>query len=62
PAGMPRPIQTLSLLHLRKLNSKLDALLAKGAGSGQIDEYTLAHLADLNDRVDKALGAVQTIR
>lgn len=56
---MPRAIRTLSTSHLRRLNAKLDALLAK-KDSGQIDAYTLAHLEDLNDRVDRALNAIQT--
>ena len=59
-AGMPRAIKTLCLHHLRRLNDKIDGLLVK-ALSGQVDDYTIAHLADLNDRVDKALEAVQTI-
>lgn len=57
-AGMPRPIRTLTTQHLRNLNTRLDALLAK-AGTGQMDDYTIAHLTDLNDRVDRALNTVQ---
>jgi hypothetical protein len=56
-AGQPRPIQTLALHHLRQLNGTLDSLL--GAKNGGMDEYTVAHLEDLNDRIDKALNAVQ---
>ena len=57
-AGMPRPIRTLTMQHLRTLNTKLDALLAK-TGGGQMDEYTVAHLADLNDRIDRAMDSVK---
>ena len=56
--AMPLPIRTLAMMHLRSLNSDLDALLAK-QGGGQMDQYTLAHLQDLNERVDRALDVVQ---
>ena len=54
---MPQPIQTLALQHLRNLNAKLDALLEK-KGTGQLDDYTVAHLGDLNERIDRALETV----
>jgi hypothetical protein len=57
-ADMPRALRTLATQHLRTLKGKLDALVSKSA-SGQIDEYTLAHLTDLKDRVDRALNTVQ---
>jgi hypothetical protein len=56
--AMPQPIRTLAMMHLRLVNGDLDAMLAKKQG-GQIDQYTLAHLEDLNDRIDRALNAVQ---
>jgi hypothetical protein len=56
--AMPQPIRTLAMMHLRLVNEDLDAMLAKKQG-GQIDQYTLAHLEDLNDRIDRALNAVQ---
>lgn len=56
-SSMPRPIRTLCMSYLRKINGQLDALIKK-ADSGQIDAYTLAHLQDLNDRVDRALNAI----
>jgi hypothetical protein len=56
--AMPLTIRTLAMMHLRNLNDDLDGLLAKQVG-GQIDQYTLAHLQDLNDRVDRALDVVQ---
>jgi hypothetical protein len=55
---MPRPIRTLCMSHLRSLDNRLDGLLAKGKG-GQVDAYTLSHLQDLKDRVDRALKTVQ---
>ena len=45
-------------MHLRSINAKLDTLVEKGKG-GQVDAYTLAHLQDLKDHVDKALKRVQ---
>lgn len=57
-AAMPRPIRTLCTSYLRKVNTQLDSLLKKSEG-GQIDAYTLAHLQDLNDRIDRALNMVQ---
>ncbi|QOJ16875.1 MAG: zinc-dependent metalloprotease [Phycisphaeraceae bacterium] len=56
--GLPRPIQTLSLVHLKNLKVKTDALLAKAA-LGRIDAYSVAHLSDLNDRIRRALEIVQ---
>jgi hypothetical protein len=55
--SMPQPIQTLALQHLRNINAKLDTLLEK-KGSGQLDDYTVAHLGDLNERIDRALETV----
>ncbi len=52
---MPRPIRTLATHHLRQLTDRLGAVLEKGEG-GQVDGYTVAHLEDLKDRVDKALN------
>ncbi|MHC4991734.1 MAG: zinc-dependent metalloprotease [Planctomycetota bacterium] len=54
---MPRPIRTLTRQHLRELDDKLETLLAK-KDDGQIDDYTLAHLTDLHDRITKALNRV----
>jgi hypothetical protein len=56
--AMPRPIRTLCMSNLRSLNTRVDNLLSK-SNSGQIDAYTLAHLQDLNDRIDRALNTVQ---
>jgi hypothetical protein len=50
-----RPISTLSMLHLRELNQKLDTAL--NAFAGKMDEYTQAHLRDAKIRITKALDA-----
>ncbi len=55
---MPRPIRTLSFDHLRTLRGQIGRVL-KHAKGGQIDDYTLAHLRDLNDRIKKALESVK---
>lgn len=55
---MPRPIRTLCASYLRRLDTKLTSLIEKGKG-GQADAYTMAHLEDLKQRVDKALKSVQ---
>lgn len=57
PGPMPEPIQTLALLHLRQTNERLEKLLEK-TKKGQLDDYSLAHLQDLQDRITKALNAV----
>ena len=55
--GLPQPIRTLATQQLRELNGKLDGILGKKR-TGQVDDYTTAHLEMLNDRVDRALEAV----
>jgi hypothetical protein len=54
---MPRPVRTLATDRLRQLDKKLDSLV-KAADKGQIDEYTGAHIRDLNDRIKKSLDAI----
>ena len=56
---MPRPIRTLARHHLRALALKLEALLAQADADG-LDGYTLAHVEDLADRIEKALNAIYT--
>ncbi|MHC4947829.1 MAG: zinc-dependent metalloprotease [Planctomycetota bacterium] len=51
---MPRPVRTLARQHLRDLRDLLDARLE----GGEMDAYTQAHLADLRERIGKALDAV----
>ncbi|MBX3356563.1 MAG: zinc-dependent metalloprotease [Phycisphaeraceae bacterium] len=57
PRSMPRAVQTLASMHLRQLSEKLDAL-SERAASGELDDYTAAHVSDLKTRVDKALNSV----
>jgi len=57
--GLPRPIQTLSTMHLRNLNDKIEALMEKAEANGGIDHYTQAHLMDLDERIDQALDVIQ---
>ena len=56
--GLPRPIQNLSLMHLRDLQGEIDGLLEKSE-DGQIDAYTRAHLGELAMRIEQVLEAVQ---
>ncbi|MCA9285739.1 MAG: zinc-dependent metalloprotease [Phycisphaerales bacterium] len=55
-SAMPAPVRTLALAHLRQLDDRLQAILAK---PGNIDDYTMAHLIDLKDRIDRALNVVK---
>ncbi|HRP63579.1 MAG TPA: zinc-dependent metalloprotease [Phycisphaerales bacterium] len=57
---MPRPVQTLCMHHLRRLDERLQALLK--TENTEIDSYTHAHLKDLNVRIDRALNAVYMAR
>jgi hypothetical protein len=58
--SMPRPIQMLALAHLRALQVKLAAIL-DGPDDGSVDDYTLVHMADLEQRIEKALNAVYVV-
>jgi hypothetical protein len=60
-ARMPRPIQTLALAHLRDIHGRLGAIL-DGPDNGVVDDYTVVHLGDLEQRIDKALNAVYVVR
>ena len=55
--SLPRPVRTLAVGHLWRLNGKLDGVLDKAAG-GQVDEYTLVHLSDLKERINRTLNSV----
>jgi hypothetical protein len=59
--SMPRPIQTLALAHLRDIRRKLQEIL-DGPDDGTVDDYTLVHLADLEQRIDRALNAAYVLR
>ncbi len=58
PASMPRPIRTLSLMHLRQLRDKINSMLGASAGI-EVDTYSRAHLEDLRERIERALNAVR---
>jgi hypothetical protein len=54
---MPRAIRTLATHHLRILDGEIEGILEK-SDTGQLDPYTVAHLEDLKDRIDKALNRI----
>jgi len=58
--SMPRAIRTLSTQYLRELHDQVNELLEKSEG-GQIDDYTIAHLMDLHDRIDKTLNRIYVV-
>ena len=49
-----KAITSLSRLHLRKVNSKIENLLE----NKNLDDYTYAHLTDSQARIKKALDAL----
>jgi hypothetical protein len=51
-----KPIANLALQEIRKIRSSIERILKK---SGQLDPYTLAHLARMQDQITKALEAQQ---
>jgi hypothetical protein len=57
---VPRPVRTLAVGHLWQLNATLEKLVARAA-DGQVDEYTLVHLSDLKERINRALNAVYVV-
>lgn len=54
---MPRPVRTLALMHLKNLDQRVGALLKDDPS--KLDDYTRAHLIDLKERLDRALGVVR---
>ncbi|MCZ6835219.1 MAG: zinc-dependent metalloprotease, partial [Planctomycetota bacterium] len=54
---MPRPIRTLASEELRQLKDRVDGMLEK-TDTGQVDEYTIVHLKDLSERIERALNRV----
>ncbi len=58
---MPRPVVTLAVSHLRWIDTRLQEILIPPA-RGEIDEYSRVHLADLKDRIERALEAVYVVR
>lgn len=55
---MPAPVRTLALAQLRTLNEEIESFL-EDADTSKVDDYTLAHLNDLNERVERALNVVR---
>ena len=49
-----KPISNLSLYKLRELQGKIETVLEE---SDRVDAYTVAHLAEANDRISHALEA-----
>ena len=49
-----KPISNLAVLRLRKIHDKIDAILKE---SGNLDEYSMAHLSESKTRIGKALEA-----
>ena len=54
-----RTIANLSTLKLREIQTKIDDIQERGES---LDEYTVAHFADSQMRIDKALKAIYVIR
>ncbi|MBW3538842.1 MAG: zinc-dependent metalloprotease [Planctomycetes bacterium] len=50
-----KPISNLAMMGLRSIKSKIDAKLKEG--EGKIDPYSVAHLTQIADDVDRALKA-----
>ena len=58
---MPRPVGTLAVSHLRWIDTRLQEILTPPVRGG-IDEYSRVHLADLKDRIERAMKAVYVVR
>jgi hypothetical protein len=56
-ASMSRTVRQLAQFHLEQLNTRLSAVM-KAAKADNVDAYSLAHLSDMQKRVQKALDAV----
>jgi hypothetical protein len=56
--GMPDATRTLARMHLRELAERIDSLLEK-SNRRYLDDYTAAHLMDLQQRIDTAMKAIQ---
>jgi predicted solute-binding protein len=56
-ASMSRTVRQLAQFHLEQLNTRLDAVM-KAAKADNVDAYSLAHVSDMQKRVQKALDAV----
>ena len=54
---MPKALPTLARHHLRVISDRMGKILEK-KDAGQIDAYTLAHIEDQANRVEKALNRI----
>jgi hypothetical protein len=50
-----KPISTLAIIELKKIQEKINVVLAKVGTKG--DPYTVAHLSEARDQIKKALDA-----
>jgi len=55
---MPRPIRTLATFELKQVRDRIAGVLEKRE-TGQLDQYSLVHLVDLHERIDRALDRVK---
>jgi hypothetical protein len=53
--AVTKPVTALSLMQLKELKRKLDATLE---GRNGLDSYSLAHLAECQTRITKAIDAI----
>ncbi|MBI1348578.1 DUF5117 domain-containing protein [bacterium] len=58
-SGAPKDAEVLSRMHLQQLKGKIAAALAKE--DLKLDEYSRAHLTDLQTRIDQVLSAQLTV-
>ncbi len=52
-----KPVQTLAVMHLRRINEKIRGIIDDKGRAGGLDPYTQAHLADARTKIEKALDA-----
>jgi hypothetical protein len=57
---VPPPMRTLAVGHLWRLHATLEKVVDRAA-DGQVDEYSLVHLSDLKERINRALNAVYVV-
>ncbi len=57
---VPSPVRTLAVGHLWQLNATLVKVVDRAA-DGHVDEYSLVHLSDLKERINRVLNAVYVI-
>lgn len=60
-ARFSEPVRQLALLHLQRLDSKLNDVIAAAKDQG-LDTYSLAHLNDLKTRTGRSLDAIYVVQ